>query len=117
MKNILVKFIFMCFSVCAIAEVEFSQDSVQISRKYYSGQFLIYDCASKHWVCVDKDGYEGCRVERDSAKKDFETNLKCSPIKEFKNQKECVEFQRHKTHHPESTKYCIHQDLRKGITR
>lgn len=117
MTKVLVKFIFLLLPLYGSAQVEFDGDTVQISSKYYSGQFLIYDCESKHWSCVDKDGFKECQESRDQSKKEFKTYLKCAPIKEYKNLKECISHQKRKVHHPESTNFCKHQDLRKGITR
>lgn len=52
----------------------------RISGRYIRGNFLIYDCRSKHFACVNKDSHKDCTKEN-----------KCLQIQEHKTQKECFE--------------------------
>lgn len=101
----------------ALAEIEYQGETKQISKKYYDGQFLIFDCGKSHWTCVDEDGFKECKKDRDLAGKDYRRNLVCMPFKEFKTKKECEHFQQKKVNNPEGKRFCLHPLTKNGTTR
>lgn len=100
-----------------MAEIEYHGDTKQISKKYYDGPYLIYNCTKGHWTCVDLDGYKACQKERDQAKTDYKRNLTCAAFKEFPSKKECEVYQQSKVNNPDGKKFCLHSMIKKGVTR
>ena len=58
-----------------------------ISSLYRRGEYLIYDCINKHFVCVIDQNYERCRIP---GKKNvvYDSNF-CLRIKQYDNQPRC----------------------------
>lgn len=63
----------------------------KISASYRKGEYLIYDCISKHFVCVNKKNYEDCRSKMETAIDLRDFNKVCLPVKKFKDQRECFD--------------------------
>jgi hypothetical protein len=111
-------FVFSLFALIsnAMAEMEFAGDSIQVSREYYSGPNLIYDCLKKSFICVDDDNAKECESNRAKAKKEFKTNLSCAVFKRFETIKQCQAYQQIKVNNPEGKRYCVHVEKNKGTT-
>jgi len=81
-----------------------------ISQKYKRGEYLIYDCKSHYFACVNSISYEICEEKRDSEKSDGKRFLTCVPLKQFKTQKLCFTEQYKQIHRPKNKLFCINQD-------
>ncbi|MEI8347103.1 MAG: hypothetical protein WCG27_06535, partial [Pseudomonadota bacterium] len=64
----------------------------RISEVYKSGMYLIYDCIERHFACVNNDGFERCREQRELSKKRGRGLLSCAPLKKFSTTPECNKF-------------------------
>ena len=67
------------------------QEQSRISRDFFKGKFLVYNCEHKHFMCVNQQGNFLCQSRLEESIKDGYEIKKCIPIKEFKNQKDCFE--------------------------
>ena len=70
--------------------VEYYKKNIEkavISSLYRRGEYLIYDCVNKHFVCVIESNYERCR-EPQTKEIVYDTNF-CLKIKEFETQPDC----------------------------
>lgn len=106
MKSVFI-FILLSISVKAFAEeaapvvipaaktneelIETKKSNYQINGRYKAGPYLIYDCESEFYACVDQDGSEKCREKRDVSITKKETRLPCAPLKQFLDKKTCLE--------------------------
>ena len=68
-----------------------AQEEYQLDWKYRAGQYLIYDCDRGHYACINKTGLDNCVEERNYAIAIKAKSLKCAPLKNFTNKKECIE--------------------------
>lgn len=78
-----------------------------ISADYIAGEFLIYDCLNKHWVCVMEEYFTKCeeqRVEDSAAGKTF---ARCAPLKKFPVKFSCYQQQLRLVSNVDATKLCI----------
>lgn len=87
-------------------EKEVEELGVPLSSTWTSGSHLIYDCKQKHWVCVDKDGVELCNKLRGWAKNIDKMSLKCTVIKSFQADSECISAQKRKVEELIPTTFC-----------
>lgn len=60
-----------------------------ISSKYVAGPRLIYDCADKHWACVEETSYQNCQESHDKDTTIGRTELSCFPSLVFATKREC----------------------------
>lgn len=63
----------------------------QIDWKYKAGEYLIFDCERSHFACVNSDGDDNCREERNFAMEKRAGRYPCAPLKKFKDKKSCIE--------------------------
>lgn len=63
----------------------------QIDWKYKAGEYLIFDCERSHFACVNSDGDDNCREERNFAMEKRASRYPCAPLKKFKDKKSCIE--------------------------
>ncbi len=61
----------------------------QVNDNYKSGNFLIYNCESGYYSCVDQDGYTKCQEKRQLAMDKKKKTYPCAPLKKFQNKKLC----------------------------
>ncbi len=71
--------------------LEFKKSNYQMNARYQAGAFLIYDCEGEYYACVDQDGSEKCRENRDASIKKKEKRYSCSPLKKFEDKKTCLQ--------------------------
>ena len=77
-----------------VGKAEPYRPSVRISRKYYEGEFLIYDCKSRHFACVNELSYERCKIARkEGLDSKAERVLECAPLRVFSNFTSCAQEQ------------------------
>lgn len=70
--------------------LEVRKSNYQMNARYKAGPFLIYDCQGEYYACVDKDGSEKCREDRDASINKKEKRYPCSPLKTFENKEACL---------------------------
>lgn len=73
------------------AELEFKKINYRMNGRYTAGEFLIFDCQGEYYACVDQDGTEKCRENRDLSIKKKEKRYPCAPLKKFDDKKTCLE--------------------------
>ncbi len=99
------KYFLLLLSFSAMADI---LDNRQYSERYYAGEYLIYDCNDKHWVCADKSAQSKCLSDR---KEDILKNvsrLSCIPVKKFKNIKSCTQNKIKLVNEPTDDLLCQH---------
>lgn len=112
MKLIILALIFT--SVFAMADDQpksiagFDPKTDIIAENYEAGQYLIYDCKEKHWVCVTEEYHKECQEKRarDVANTE-ETIHSCAPIGIFPTKKSCFQRQLFLTTHDHGARFCI----------
>ncbi|MBI2521189.1 MAG: hypothetical protein HYV97_12250 [Bdellovibrio sp.] len=91
-----------------VGEAEPYRQSTRISRKYSEGEFLIYDCQSRHFACVDEASYQRCKSER---KTGLDTKasrvLPCAPLKFFSKFADCTKKQYVLQHRRHNKSMCL----------
>jgi len=83
------------------------------STKYLRGQYLLYDCIDKHWVCTSKAEFGACKDGRTIAQADKQDKLPCAPIKEFESESQCNKVQARLTSSASSMRSCKSNEIRK----
>lgn len=78
----------------------------RISNKWFRGNYLIYDCARRNFVCVNAQSFGRCEKEREEDKKKMVPSLRCAPFKMFKSQKECFKEQYRQIENQKPKVYC-----------
>ena len=63
----------------------------QIDSKYKAGEYLIFDCESNHFACVDLDGSQACQARRETSIAMKRPKLDCANLEKFKDKKLCIE--------------------------
>ena len=81
----------------------------RLSRKYYRGRYLIYDCESRFYACVNLPSYFNCKELREKQKDRKEVLLSCAPLKQFKTQKECFDTNYSLIHRVTNKSFCVNQ--------
>lgn len=76
-----------------LSEMERIRKEPRISSDFSRGEFLIYDCRSRNFACVNETSFQKCRTLRDNGYKNKKMLLPCAPLKELGSQKEC--FKKH----------------------
>ena len=62
----------------------------QINKKYKAGAYLIYDCKSEYYTCVDDEGFKECRKDRDVSINKKLKHYPCAPLKAFLSVEACL---------------------------
>ena len=84
-----------------------SHHRFQISKLYRSGEYLIYDCNNRHFVCADEISFNECREKRNFAIDKRFFLLPCAPLKKFEHYEVCVETQYSKTYQMGNRDFCF----------
>ena len=77
-----------------------------ISRDYYQGEFLIYDCEKGSFVCVNERGFQMCKGKREGDRYLKKISYRCAPLKKYKTQKDCFAAQLKFVNHPKKKSFC-----------
>jgi len=83
------------------------KEEPRLSNKWFRGSNLIYDCQKGHYACVNEVSFYRCQRERQEDKEENRSGLRCSPFKNFKNQKECFKKQYEIIHNQLPKMFCI----------
>jgi hypothetical protein len=78
-----------------------------ISDNYDAGKYLIYDCAAKHWACVDESHYKECQDKRRSDQAVESFYHSCAPLGIFPTKKSCFQRQSFLVTHNHGYRFCI----------
>lgn len=82
---------FNCFSETVEELIRESRKTdYQIDWKYKGGEYLIYDCERIHYACVNIDGFQNCKEERNYAVETKAPKYPCVPLKKYEDKKSCV---------------------------
>jgi len=84
-----------------------------LSTKYQRGQYLVYDCIDKHWVCTGKAEYENCFDGRKIAQENKYDRMPCAPVKVFDGEGQCNKIQARLTSSATNMRACKSEDIRK----
>ncbi len=93
-------------------EIDRSKQEPRLSNKWFRGNYLIYDCDSAHFACVNQSSFIKCENQRSERIGDKNPQLGCTPLKKFKTQKRCFKAQYEKLHNQVPKIFCLHPDLR-----
>ncbi len=93
--------------------VDFDQQDPFVNEIYQKGNYLIYDCVGKYWVCTGKTEYNICKRNRKNAKAEFEKNIRCGYFAEFDSREACYKEQQKMTHYGDIARFCQHPLERK----
>jgi hypothetical protein len=85
---------------------------VQIKKEYvsppdyeYFGRGLVYNCAGKHWACVDAPSYKTCE-DNSSSVKYLNKKIECHPYNVYETAKGCQNVQNRMVSSSEKTNFC-----------
>lgn len=81
-------FLFIFYS--NILRCEILKSDYQIDTINNAGEFLIYDCAKKHYACVDQNSFQNCQEERQKSISLKKSQLSCTPLKKFDDKIACI---------------------------
>lgn len=90
-----------------VDRIEKEKEEPRLSNKWFRGPSLIYDCEKGHYACVNEVSFYRCERERQEDKEDNRADLRCTPFKTFKTQKECFEKQYTIIHNQLPKMFCI----------
>lgn len=88
--------------------VDFDQQDPFVNEIYQKGNYLVYDCLGKYWVCTGETEFKACKRERVQAIDESEKNIKCAHFAEFGSREECYKEQQRITHHGVINRFCQH---------
>lgn len=77
-----------------------------ISDKYEAGEYLIYDCADSHWVCVRESFYKECEEKRREDSELKRTHSRCAMVGKFPTKKSCFQRQLFMVTHHFGNSFC-----------
>jgi hypothetical protein len=85
---------------------------VQIKKEYvsppdyeYFGRGLVYNCAGKHWACVDAPSYKTCE-DNSSSVKYLNKKTECHPYNVYETAKGCQNVQNRMVSSSAKTNFC-----------
>ncbi len=81
--------------------------SIQISKAFFSGEYLIYDCQKGFFACVDEFGFQDCQAARDHSIEVGKKNLPCAPLKKFPYFEDCENAQKKEIESPKQKVFCF----------
>lgn|GEM_PF-2069553 len=80
----------------------------RISKKYFEGNTLIYDCVARHYACVDSVSLDRCKEDRELALREKKLKiLPCAPLKEFKTFISCAKEQEKLQERRFNREFCV----------
>jgi hypothetical protein len=79
----------------------------QYDARFYAGEYLIYDCKQRHFACVNKDGFEYCKLARKKTRIEGHSIYACAHLKSFDTLTNCLEKQYEFMHSLPSKFFCI----------
>lgn len=88
--------------------VDFDQQDPFVNEIYQKGNYLVYDCVGKYWVCTGKTEFKVCKRNRKQAIEYFDKNIRCAHFAEFNSREECYKEQQRMTHYGDISRFCQH---------
>jgi hypothetical protein len=89
-----------------------TKKSVEIKKEYvsppdyeYFGRGLVYNCAGKHWACVDAPSYKTCE-DNSSSVKYLNKKVECHPYNVYETAKGCQNVQNRMVSASTKTNFC-----------
>ncbi len=82
-----------------------------ISLKYLRGNFLIYDCESQHFACVEEGNFMACKEKRQNLLLKGEERLPCAAIREYPTYSLCIKRQYELMHNGVPPALCFKPNL------
>ena len=82
-----------------------------ISTKYLRGNYLIYDCESQHFACVEEANFMSCKEKRQNLLLKGEEKLTCAAIREYPTYSLCVKRQYELMHNGVPPTLCFRPNL------
>lgn len=92
-------------------KIQRAREEPRISSSYRRGEYLLYDCREKHFVCVNSTSFETCEERRKLAIKEKFREMPCAPLKKFKTQKECFDAHYAQIYGQKSKVFCLNSSL------
>ena len=71
----------------------------------YRGRGLVYNCAGKHWACVDAPSYKSCE-DNNSSTKHLGKQIECYPFNVYESVKGCENMQNRMVSSSAKTNFC-----------
>ena len=93
--------------------VDFDQQDPFVNEIYQKGNYLVFDCIGKYWVCTGETEYKVCKRNRNEAIAEYSKNIKCGNFAEFDSRDECYKNQQRITHSGDISRFCMHPLERK----
>ncbi len=84
-----------------------------LSAKYERGEYLLYDCEAKHWVCTVESEFKRCKLQREIDERLENPQVSCAPIKKYASNESCIQKQIRLTNADMQNRFCRHSELRK----
>lgn len=114
------RFILLCllisFSLFAQKKEKYPYVQQQgYSDKYFSGEYLMYDCQDKHWVCGDKEAKLNCDAAVQRYLPTDSVYIPCFVVKKFESLSECVHHNKNVVSNLAPTRNCFHPKYKKKI--
>jgi len=81
-------------------------EEVALNNDLYRGEFLIYNCLTMHFGCVNDASFDLCKSKQETAKELGDKTKVCLPIRKFKNQPECFKQQYKANQKTSMGKFC-----------
>lgn len=87
---------------------DIDQSDPYMDALYQKGQYLVYDCIRRHWVCTKELEYKRCIRIRKEALLDYKSILPCAHFDVFNKRKECKKRQQELTDVAKYEQFCFH---------
>lgn len=85
--------------------VEIKKEYVSPPDYEYLGRGLVYNCAGKHWACVDAPSYKTCE-DNSSSVKYLNKKIECHPYNVYETAKGCQNVQNRMVSSSAKTNFC-----------
>ncbi|EQC50589.1 hypothetical protein [Bacteriovorax sp. DB6_IX] len=113
---VLISIILSAFSSLANQEVEKQifdvsyykkfVEEVALTQEFNRGEYLVYDCRTKHFICVNRAGQKLCLEMLENSKEVGSQERYCLPIRKFKDQLTCFRKQYEVSQKTSMEKFC-----------
>ena len=97
---LLLNYLSLCYAVDYLSKQqrvfqEAPPKPLKISKKYRIGKHLIYDCKSRHFVCVWNKNLKECQLKEKKAEATNQLAYDCRFFKSYKDESSCESKQVH----------------------
>jgi hypothetical protein len=103
----------LCFILCtAHALAQNSEQIIQLNRDYFAGEFLVYDCQLKAWICTGEGEFQLCQNRHEKDLRIKSPLLSCLPLQGFNDRKTCYQTLKKVSYLQSGELLCHHPDVR-----